>query len=70
MARFTAATYGLTALIAQLLLGLVQGWDTAQVLAQGLLALLSASCLGWIVGSLALVLASGTPQGAGFSSEE
>ena len=70
MARFTAATYGLTALIAQLLVGLVQSWDTAQVLVQGLLALLIASCLGWIVGSLALVMASGTPQGASFSSKE
>ena len=70
MARLTAATYGFLALIAQLALGLIQGWDAEKVLAQTILALLIASCLGWIVGNLALLLALGTPRGAFSESNE
>ncbi len=70
MARVTAATYGFLALIAQLALGMIQGWDAEKVLAQTILALLIASCLGWIVGNLALILALGTPSGAFSSSNK
>jgi hypothetical protein len=70
MARLTAATYGFLALIAQLALGLIQRWDAEKVLAQTILALLIASCLGWIVGNLALLLALGTPRGAFSASNE
>jgi len=70
MARLTAATYGFLALIAQLALGMIQGWDAEKVLAQTILALLIASCLGWIVGNLALILALGTPRGAFSSSNK
>jgi hypothetical protein len=70
MARLTSATYGFLALIAQLALGLIQGWDAEKVLAQTILALLIASCLGWIVGNLALILAFGTPRGAFSASNE
>jgi len=69
MARLTAATYGFLALIAQLALGMIQGWDAEKVLAQTILALLIASCLGWIV-NLALILALGTPSGAFSSSNK
>jgi len=70
MARLTAATYGFLALIAQLALGLIQRWDAEKVLAQTILALLIASCLGWIVGNLALLLALGTRRGAFSSSNK
>jgi hypothetical protein len=52
MAYRTAATFGYTALIVQLLLGCVQGADAERTLLGGLAAMLIASVLGWTTGSL------------------
>ena len=52
MAYRTAATFGYTALIVQLMLGCAQGMDADRTLLAGLAAMLIASALGWTTGSL------------------
>ena len=52
MAYRTAATFGYTALIVQLMLGCAQGMDAERTLVAGLAAMLIASVLGWTTGSL------------------
>jgi hypothetical protein len=57
MARRTAATFGYAALILQLMLGWIAGWDVDLLLACGLAAMLIASLVGWTAGTLACELA-------------
>ncbi|MCE2753371.1 MAG: hypothetical protein LW720_15950 [Pirellula sp.] len=52
MGHRTAATFGYTALIVQLMLGCSQGIDAERTLVAGLAAMLIASVLGWTTGSL------------------
>lgn len=52
MAYRTAATFGYTALIVQLVLGCSQGINAERTLVAGLAAMLIASVLGWTTGSL------------------
>lgn len=56
MARRTAAIFGYTALIVQLLLGWLEGWDVEWVLVRALAAMLIASLVGWTAGALACEL--------------
>ncbi|MFM8570378.1 MAG: hypothetical protein ACKOAU_02160 [Pirellula sp.] len=53
MARKTAAIFGYTSLILQLLLGWLADWDVEVVLVWGLAAMLIASLVGWTTASLA-----------------
>jgi hypothetical protein len=52
MGHRTAAAFGYTALIVQLMLGCSQGIDAERTLVAGLAAMLIASVLGWTTGSL------------------
>ena len=52
MAYRTAATFGYTALIVQLMLGCAQGMDAEGTLVAGQAAMIIASVVAWTTGSL------------------